>query len=187
MRDITQPASGRFLVRVDPELHARLRDEARLSGVSLNDCCVRKLSAPGPGLPTPAARALRHAESALAKPVLGAVAYGSWARGEETSDSDVDILLVLPASAGITRELYRLWDENPPDWEGRLIEPHFVRLPEPGAEITGTWAEVALDGIMLFDPTLAVSRTLASIRRRMLEGEIVRRWASGQPYWTTAS
>jgi len=138
-------------------------------------------------MPAPAAATLRHAESVLAEPILGAVAYGSWARGGETSDSDVDILMVLPASAEITRELYRRWDASPPDWEGQLIEPHFVRLPEPGADITGTWAEVALDGIVLFDPTFAVSRTLASIRRRLLEGEIVRRWASGQPYWTTAS
>jgi len=187
MSDTNKPASGRFLVRIDPDLHAHLRVEARRAGISLNDCCVRKLSSPEPGLSAPALATLRHVESVLGEPVLGAVVYGSWARGETTSESDVDVLLVLPATADITRELYRRWDAGPPGWEGRVIEPHFVRLPDPGAEITGTWAEAALDGIVLFDPTLLVSRTLSSIRRRMADGEIVRRMAHGQPYWTTTA
>ena len=188
MTDTRKPsASGRFLLRIDPELHARLREEARAAGISLNDCCVARLSAPASGLPAPGAAALRHAESAVNGPLLGAVVYGSWARGEETSESDVDILIVVPPATGITRELYRRWDAAPPQWEGRVIEPHFVRLPDIVAEITGTWAEAAIDGIVLFDPKLLISRTLSSIRLRILEGEIIRRWAGGQPYWTTAA
>jgi len=187
MTDTTPQASGRFLVRIDPGLHARLREEARAGGISLNDCCVRRLASPGPVLPAPAAAAIRHAEVVLGEPVVGAVVYGSWARGEEGSDSDIDLLFVLPASASVTRDLYRRWDASPPRWDGRAIEPHFVHLPEPDAEITGTWAEAAIDGIVLYDPAPQVARALASIRRRILAGEIVRRWANGQPYWTTAA
>jgi len=40
------PASGRFVLRIDPGLHAALRAAARESGVSLNDYCARKLALP---------------------------------------------------------------------------------------------------------------------------------------------
>ena len=37
----------------------------------------------------------------------GVVVYGSWARGKATSESDVDVLVVLDASAALTRDIYR--------------------------------------------------------------------------------
>ena len=39
-------ASGRFVLRLTPELHAELQAAAKQSGVSLNEFCARKLSAP---------------------------------------------------------------------------------------------------------------------------------------------
>lgn len=183
--DIKRP-SGRFLLRIDPELHKRLRERARAAGVSLNDYCASRLAEPASWVPPAGRAAIEYAEQALGGVLVGAVVYGSWARGEETADSDIDLMLVLPGDADITRDLYRRWDEGPPAWEGRTIEPHIVRLPAPGDEISSTWAEAALDGIVLHDPTLAVSRALGSIRHRIAEGEVARRTIQGQPYWTMA-
>ena len=51
------------------------------------------------------------------------------------------------------------------------------------AEASGFWAEVALDGLVLFERELVVSRRLAAVRRRVLRGELFRRVAGGHPYW----
>jgi predicted nucleotidyltransferase len=111
------------------------------------------------------------------------VAFGSWARSEEREESDVDVLVVLEPSTKITRALYRGWDSDPVEWESRQVEPHLVHLPEEGARITGLWAEVAVEGIVLFDRDLSVSKRLVDIRREIAAGRMVRREAHGQPYW----
>jgi len=53
----------------------------------------------------------------------------------------------------------------------------------PGQEPSGTWAEVALEGIILFDRNLVLARRLVEFRKRILEGSLVRREIHGQPYW----
>lgn len=178
-------ASGRFVLRLDPSLHHRLREEARDAGVSLNELCRRKLEASMIDLPPALDAALAHADDKLQGILLGIVVYGSWARGEATPESDIDLLLVLKPEVALDREIYRRWDDDPPAWDGMPFEPHFVRLPDPDREITSTWAEAALDGIVLRDPSLMVSRALGSIRRAIADGEIVRRSVHGQPYWVT--
>ena len=77
------PASGRFVLRIDPGLHAALRAAARESGVSLNDYCVRKLALPVGSLAAtdPAGAAVARAAGLFGERLLGVVAYGSWARG----------------------------------------------------------------------------------------------------------
>ncbi|NCA10545.1 nucleotidyltransferase domain-containing protein, partial [bacterium] len=106
-----------------------------------------------------------------------------WARGEITDSSDVDLLVVLDPSLPITRALYRSWDERPLTWGGRGVDVHLVHLPEADAEISGTWAEAATDGIVLFERGLELSRRLSAMRRRIAAGEVVRHVAHGQPYW----
>lgn len=113
--------------------------------------------------------------------------YGSWARGEAASGSDVDVLIVVDREVPVVRALYHRWDEEPVWWEGRRVEPHFVHLPAPGETPSGTWAEVAVDGIVLFDRDLTVSRRLVELRNRIAEGGLVRGEAHGQPYWMEAS
>jgi predicted nucleotidyltransferase len=191
MGDIKKPsrrsesASGRFLLRIPPGLHAALRRAAAEAGLSLNDYCARKLAAPIGDLSSleGGIRTVERAAALLGEALVGIAAFGSWARSETAAGSDVDLLVVVERSVALTRELYRAWDEEPLTWEGHRVEPHFVHLPEEGRTAAGLWAEVALDGIVLFERGLAVSKRLGAVRRDIVAGKIVRKVSHGQPYW----
>ena len=185
--DITQTPSGRFLLRVDPKLHGALRAAAQESGLSLNEYCARKLATPGGNVAGPATAALGRAISIVEDALIGVVAFGSWARGELAEGSDVDLLMVVESRLAITRDLYRRWDAEPIRWASHDVEPHFVHLPDTEVRISGLWAEAAVDGIVLFEQGLLVSRTLVEIRGRIADGRLVRREALGQPYWVGAA
>jgi predicted nucleotidyltransferase len=177
------PASGTFVLRLDPRLHAVLRHEAAAASASLNEWCSRLLAAPGAaglGAATDVVLAIR---ARCGANVLGVVAYGSFARGELAAGSDVDLLVVLAAGVKITRSLYRQWEDAVPAWEQREVDLHFVHLPDAGDPVSGSWAEVAVCGILLYDRDLVVSRRLIDIRTRIASGELVRRMSQGQPYW----
>ncbi len=181
--------SGRFLLRIPPALHAALRDAATEAGISLNEACMRRL-ATGSHLGAPETGAVLRAHSLLGRDLLGVVAYGSWARGDLRDDSDVDLLVIAAPSVPLTRALYRDWDrqdsEGPLEWESHPVEVHVAHLPGPGDRISALWAEVALDGIVLFERRYDVSRALTGIRRRILAGEVARREVHGHPYWVEA-
>ena len=177
-------ASGRFVLRLSRGLHAALRAAAREAGVSLNDYCARKLALPaGDPASRGATAVVERAAALFGEHLLGVVAYGSWVRDEATATSDVDVLVVLDADAPLTRALYRQWDAEPVAWDGRPVEPHFVRLRAGAGQVTGLWAEAALDGVVLFERGLVVSKRLAAVRRDIVAGRLVRRLAHGQPYW----
>jgi len=179
-------ASGRFVLRISPGLHAALRRAAAAAGLSLNDYCARKLAAPL-GDPTALAGAtetVQRAAKLVGERLIGVAAFGSWARGEAGDRSDLDALVVVDRRVPLTRELYRTWDEGPITWGGRPVEPHFVHLPEPEETASGLWAEVALDGVVLFERGLRLSTRLARVRRDIAAGRLVRRVVHGQPYWT---
>ena len=54
----------------------------------------------------------------------------------------------------------------------------------PVRGFSGLWAEVALDGTVLFDRGWMLSARLARVRRAIADGRLVRRVVHGQPYWT---
>jgi hypothetical protein len=180
-------ASGRFVLRINPGLHAALRQNARDAGISLNELCARKLGMPLRGFVGPGENAVAKAAGLLGDALLGVVGFGSWARLELAQESDVDLLVIIDDEVGISRQLYRDWDEAPVFWNGHPVEPHFVNLPRPGATFSGTWAEVALDGVILFERELLVSRLLMEIRHKIVSGHIVRRRLHGQSYWVEAA
>lgn len=178
--------SGRFVLRLPPALHASLRAEAGRSGLSLNEYCLRALASPGPDPAGPAAAVAARALERFGDDVVGIVLYGSWARGEATAASDIDVLVVLEPRRAITRALYRDWDQAPLRHEGHDVEVHFVTMPGPGDEPGPVWLEAALDGAVVRDRDGRLARYLAGLRRRIAAGGLVRRHAHGQPYWTVA-
>jgi len=186
-RSQARAASGRFVLRLAPELHEVLRRAASDAGVSLNDYCARKLAAPVGDLASlaDAAAVVARAAELFGDDLVAIVAYGSWARGEAVAGSDLDVLVVLEADVSITRALYRDWDGHPPiAWDGHVVDPHFVHLPDEKGGTAGAWAEAAIDGIVVFERGLRASRRLAAIRRDVLAGRLVRRVVHGQPYWS---
>ena len=174
------------MLRLDSGLHAALREAARARGVSLNEYCAAKLAAPcgDPLAFGGAPAAVRRAATLLGESLLGVVAFGSWARGEPADTSDVDVLVVVDEDVDITRDLYRCWDEEAVSWNGRPIDPHFVRLPAAQHTFSGLWAEVAIDGVVVFERDLRLSSRLSAIRRRLAEGRMRRKVVHGQGYWT---
>jgi len=178
----TRP-SGRFVLRIEPEVHAALQLAAQRAGLSLNEYCGRRLALPCSVLELePAAELVKHALALHAEQLVGVVLFGSWVRGEAGPSSDVDALIVLDASVALTRGLYHPWDESPVQWGALQVEPHLVQLPGPAAPGT-VWAEAAIDGVVLFERDLRISRQLAQLRRSIAEGKLVRRSLHGQPYW----
>ena len=89
--------SGRFLLRIPPGLHAALKRAASEAGVSLNDYCVRKLTAPVGDLSSleGASLAVLRAASLVKEKLIGIAAFGSWARRQAATGSDVDLLIVV--------------------------------------------------------------------------------------------
>lgn len=68
---------------------------------------------------------------------------------------------------------------------GAIADP--VTLPPAGRRVLGVWAEAAIDGVVLFERSLEVSRRLAGVRREIADGRIRRRTVHGQPYWVEAA
>jgi predicted nucleotidyltransferase len=162
-----------------------LRSAAREAGLSLNDFCARKLAAPTGGAATiGAAEVVARAALVAGDALVAVIAFGSWARHDRHDTSDVDVLVVVDRGVRLSRSLYRAWDTSPLAWDSRPVEPHFVHPPAPDRAATGFWAEIALDGVVLFERDLVMSRRLVAVRRAIVEGRLVRRIVHGQPYWT---
>ena len=179
--------SGRFVLRMPGQTHAMLEAAARASRLSLNAYCVRKLTSAGPGglVDEPGAAFVSRAAAIAGDALVAVILHGSWARGDATPGSDVDLLVVVEPRAAPNRQWYRDWDARPAVWEGRPVDAHFVHPPVEEA-LSAFWAEVAIDGTVIFDRDRRISVALARIRRAIASGRFVRRVVHGQPYWTEA-
>lgn len=177
--------SGRFLLRMPPSLHAALDGAARGAGLSLNEYCVRRLATAGT-CHDDAVTLLSRAATVAGENLVAVVLHGSWVRGDVTDESDVDVLIVVDPSVELSRSLYRAWDSEPVSWGGRPVDPHFVHEPEKDT-FSGLWAEIAINGRVLFDRDGRVPTHLVRVRRAIAEGRIVRRVVHGRPYWAEAA
>ena len=130
------------------------------------------------------AEAVARAGEVVGESLAGVVAFGSWARGELTDASDIDVLIVVDPDTPVRRALYRRWDESPVAWNGHSIEPHFARLPDAGEPLSGFWAEVATEGVLLLECDPRLSAHLLRVRDAVAKGRLRRRVAHGHGYWT---
>ena len=110
------------------------------------------------------AQAVARAREVVGGSLAGVVAFGSWARGELTDASDIDLLIVVDPGTPVRRALYRCWDESPVAWNGHPIEPHFARLPDAWEPFSGFWAEVATEGVLLLECDPRLSAHLLRVR-----------------------
>ena len=182
--DIMKPCSGHFLLRVDPVLHARLKQAARAAELSFNEYCERLLRLSPPRWPGYALQvAVARAQEIHGQKLVGVVLYGSLARGEAVPGSDIDLLIVLDHDTAIARASYREWDSISLEVDGFCVEPSIVALPKPEQRVSGLWAEIAIDGLILWSRSPAVHRYLIGIREKIGEGKLRRQRSHGQSYW----
>jgi predicted nucleotidyltransferase len=167
-------------------LHAELKAAAAAAGASLNDYCARKLALPLDlgWFPADGHAVVRRARELYGTSLAGVVVFGSWARGETATGSDVDLLLVLDQRLPLTRSLYAAWDAASLTWDGLPVEVHLVHLPAGDEAASGIWGEVAIDGLVVDERSRRVSAYLGTVRREIANGRLVRKVVSGAPYWT---
>jgi len=188
-----------LLLRIPLSLHQRLKQEARTADVSLNKHCHALLNrkagdasvASNPGASTHAAgpsRRITPLNELTAKVVEtwggeieGLVLFGSFARGRQTANSDIDLLVVLNSDVTLDRDVYSRWEIH--KFDGREVAPLFVRIPRKEESVGGLWFEVALDGIVLYDRDLRLSRFLSRVRDLVAAGTVQRKITHGHPYW----
>jgi hypothetical protein len=187
--------SGKFVLRLPPEVHRKLSKLARHRGISLNQICVEKLQssylegsgAGGNQLAEVIATRLR----GTGVSPLGVVLFGSTARGENRESSDIDLLIVLDSQVTLSRELYRSWDRCFPlissdlsDLKEELpLSPQFVHLPLDPLSAGSLWYECAIDGLILMDADFQIAKFCSQIRQAILEGRIRRESVHGHTYW----
>jgi predicted nucleotidyltransferase len=189
-----------LILRLPVALHRRLKQEARSADLSLNEYCRGLLARRGgrssgdapvsPSLSLAGGRSARTVSLAdLVATLLaaweggieGLVLFGSLARGRQTRESDVDLLVVLNRSTTLDRDVYARCQL--PKFDGREVSPLFAQIPEEGERVGGLWFEVALDGVVLYDRDLRLSRFLVHVRHLVADGRAKRMHTHGHPYW----
>ncbi len=168
-------ASGKFVLRLDPEFHASLKDEARSARTSLNSLCLKKLQS------VPASPLFEVLSKIVSRfNPKGVLLFGSMARGEAKATSDIDLLIVLPEEVEINRSLYSKWDLEFSEFD--KCSPQFVHFPKI-PDVGSIWLETAIEGEILFDPQNEVRRNLIEIRKLISEGRFIRKLSYGHSYW----
>lgn len=183
----SQKASGKFVLRLKPELHSRLKRKASAQSLSLNQLCAelleRSLDDHSQELPEALLTALRNFWGSRLDAIL---LFGSKARKTNTPSSDIDLLLVMSENTPITRQLYFEWDtivEQEPTLKSEHYSPQFVSLPAELEGIGSLWLEVALEGKLLWEQGSQVSQRLNQIRNAIAQGHFKRQLTHGHPYW----
>ena len=178
-----KPRKEALFLRVETELNTKLKEKADNNAVSLNEYCVSIL---GDSLKNGFEFEGREFSQIISKSkllfqnnLLAVIVFGSRARGDFTSESDLDVLIVLDQSAEVTRKLYSIWDRE--KCKVTNLSVHFSKLPDNS--LSGFWCEIALDGIVIFDKSLIVSQFIIELRTKILSGEYKAKYSHGHRYW----
>jgi len=181
--------SGKFVLRVDPELHQALAERANHEGVSLNEFCnqtIRRGLNHRGSLPLwkkDALQVLPYLKTRFEKYLLGFAAFGSRVLGSGSPSSDLDLLILLRPSIAIQRSLYYWWEETIPPSKYMERNPHFVHLPSSPEEAGGFWFEIALNSEIFYEKKKVLSRWLTRLQEYIDSGRVVRHFSHGHPYW----
>jgi predicted nucleotidyltransferase len=187
--------SGKFVVRLPPQVHQQLKSESLKRGLSLNELCQERLSLPhqiqsqrSSPLPEIVLTEILATTKELKLPIQGIILFGSFARGEQDETSDIDILLILSTEKKIERALYQEWDlafSNHRFFGPHEINVHFVYLPDDLKKCGSIWLECALEGLLVFEaPEAKIQKKVLKIRNLIAQGRWRRKFAHGHPYWT---
>jgi predicted nucleotidyltransferase len=171
--------SGKFVLRLDPALHQRLRDEAVAHSTSLNNWIMNRLDSRSPDQN---AKIVSTVRNTFGENLTGVVQFGSSVRNEMRKGSDIDLLIVLDSSASIERSLYRKWDKDVAPVLGEKYSPQFSHLPAQESA-TSLWLEIAVEGEILFARDFDLKTCLRQLRTAIAEGRFVRKLSYGIPYW----
>lgn len=182
--------SGKFVLRVPSTLHKELATRAHKEGVSLNSLCLQLIAmaihgpVTQPSWKERLAPAIEHLHKQYNKDLLGIIAFGSRITGTATEGSDLDLLVVLDSKVSIRRSLYREWDNNAPQIEECVLDPHFTHLPGDIPNAGAVWLEAASSGEIVDDPQHQVQKILDHLKQPIASGKVRRGWSHGHPYWT---
>jgi len=130
-------------------------------------------------------RAAKDLEETLGSELMGLVLFGSWARGEASKDSDVDIFVVLKSLKGMEARstIYRVIARH----VGRALTLVDMRADEvfgEKVELTPLLLNILSDGIIIYDGTGRLSALMEKTRRLMDEAKLVRyRTPDGKYGW----
>lgn len=97
------------------------------------------------------------AAGALASPPVSVILFGSFARGDARSDSDIDVVVVRPAAVAEENEAWasglEAWRQHARRITGNRIEIVEVSEREIARLLQGReplWSDVARDGVVIF-------------------------------------
>lgn len=171
--------SGKFVLRIPPALHQRIKEEAKTRNISLNQFIIEHLNSLAGSKWSECLGVIR---AALDRDLIGVVLFGSSVRGEQRETSDIDLLIVLSEERAIDRSLYQIWDNQVQSKIGEAYSPQFVHLPY-GPDFSSLWLEVAMEGEILEDRQNLIRPLLRRIRNTIAVGKYIRKFSHGHPYW----
>lgn len=185
--------SGKFVIRMPQDLHERLAGLAKRQKTSLNQICtnlvVRGLSMrpEDSTLERPFKEVVDQLKIHFKEKLCGIILFGSQATGKATSESDIDILIVLDKSLPIVRSLYRWWDDTVKWKEGGELNPHFVNCLDSSEDASGMWLEIAQSGKILFQKDKIIDNLFNGIKRLIKNGKVRRYVSNGHAFWVWRS
>lgn len=168
--------SGKFVLRLDPQLHSQLKREAERKGVSLNQFIVNKLIDDN-------SSQFEIIKKVFKEHLVGIVVFGSYVRNEQRKSSDIDLLIVLDGEAVIERKLYQIWDDKVQPILGQEYSPQFVKIPGDSKNVSSIWLEVALEGDIVYEKDLSLRTFIFEVKQLISSGIFKRKITYGQPYW----